>query len=67
MKHLQAIDTIVFDKTGTLTETNIADIQYTGNTLSVNDKSLLKKATAQSSHTLSKLIYSSFNEDEHGL
>lgn len=61
---LAGIDTIVFDKTGTLTETNIADIQYTGNTLSVNDKSLLKKAIAQSSHTLSKLIYSSFNEEE---
>ncbi|HSN09212.1 MAG TPA: HAD-IC family P-type ATPase, partial [Hanamia sp.] len=61
---LAGIDTIVFDKTGTLTETNIADIQYTGSALSVNDKSLLKKATAQSSHALSKLIYSSFNEEE---
>ncbi len=61
---LAGIDTIVFDKTGTLTETNIADIQYIGNTLSVNDKSLLKNATAQSSHTLSKLIHSSFIEEE---
>ncbi len=61
---LAGIDTIVFDKTGTLTETNIADVHYTGNKLSATDKSLLKKVTAQSSHTLSKLIYSSFNEEE---
>ncbi len=58
---LAAIDTIVFDKTGTITEVNGAEIEYTGNSLSQNDKSILKKVTAQSSHTLSKLIYSSLN------
>lgn len=59
---LAGIDTIVFDKTGTITETSTADIEYTGNLLSGNDKFLLRKATAQSSHTLSKLIYSSLND-----
>ena len=58
---LASIDTIVFDKTGTITEVNGAEIEYTGNSLSQNDKSILKKVTAQSSHTLSKLIYSSLN------
>lgn len=60
---LAAIDTIVFDKTGTITEVNGAEIEYTGNPLSLNDKSILRKVTGQSSHSLSKLIYSSLNNE----
>ena len=60
---LANIDTIVFDKTGTLTESNFAEVEYKGNPLSENEKSLLKAATKQSSHTLSKLIYSSFDDE----
>jgi Cu+-exporting ATPase len=60
---LAAVDTIVFDKTGTITEVNSAEIEYTGNSLSQNDKSILKKVTGQSSHTLSKLISSSLNDE----
>jgi len=60
---LASVDTIVFDKTGTITEVNGTEIEYTGNSLSQNDKSILKKVTSQSSHTLSKLIYSSLNDD----
>ncbi|MDE3183334.1 MAG: heavy metal translocating P-type ATPase metal-binding domain-containing protein [Bacteroidota bacterium] len=61
---LAGIDTIVFDKTGTLTETNLGDLHYTGIDLSITDKSFIKKVTAQSSHTLSKLINSSFVTNE---
>ncbi|MDP4285438.1 MAG: heavy metal translocating P-type ATPase metal-binding domain-containing protein [Bacteroidota bacterium] len=60
---LAGIDTIVFDKTGTITQSNIADIKFTGEDLTLDEKLLLKKITAQSSHTYSKLITSSF-EDE---
>jgi Cu+-exporting ATPase len=61
---LAGIDTIVFDKTGTITETNLGDLHYTGSDLSNTDKSFIKKVTAQSSHTLSKLINSSFVTNE---
>ena len=61
---LAGIDTIVFDKTGTMTETNLGDLHYTGSDLSNTDKSFIKKVTAQSSHTLSKLINSSFVTNE---
>jgi len=61
---LAGIDTIVFDKTGTITETNVGDLQYTGTDLSNTDKSVIKKITGQSSHTLSQLINSSFALDE---
>ncbi len=63
---LAGIDTIVFDKTGTLTQTNVGDLQYTGSDLSNTDKSFIKQVTAQSSHTLSKLIHSSFTVEETG-
>lgn len=60
---LAGIDTIVFDKTGTITKNNIADIKFTGNNLTVAEKLLLKKVTAQSAHTFSKLISSSFQDE----
>ena len=60
---LAGIDTIVFDKTGTITQSNIADIKFTGKNLTVAEKLLLKKVTAQSAHTFSKLISSSFQDE----
>lgn len=60
---LAGIDTIVFDKTGTITQSNIADIKFTGKNLTVAEKLLLKKVTAQSTHTFSKLISSSFQDE----
>ena len=60
---LAGIDTIVFDKTGTITQSNFADIKFTGKNLTVAEKLLLKKVTAQSAHTFSKLISSSFQDE----
>lgn len=61
---LAGIDTLVFDKTGTITQSNMSEIQYTGSNLTDTDKQIVKNATAQSSHTLSKLIASSFEDEQ---
>jgi len=44
-------------------KSNFADIKFTGKNLTVAEKLLLKKVTAQSAHTFSKLISSSFQDE----
>lgn len=51
-------DTLVFDKTGTLTAGNSAAIQFEGSPLSPREMTLVKTATSQSGHPLSKRIAS---------
>ena len=61
---LASIDTLVFDKTGTITQNNHADIKFIGESLSSQEKILLKNAASQSSHTLSKLISASLEKEK---
>lgn len=63
IESMASVHTIVFDKTGTLTEADISAIHYEGEQLNATDKLLVKSAAAQSSHTLSKLIYSSISNE----
>ncbi len=58
---------IVFDKTGTITRQEKTGIHFIGTPLSGNEKLLVKHATAQSSHVLSKSIhqYLPIAEDGH--
>jgi P-type Cu+ transporter len=60
---LAKINTVVFDKTGTLTQTNAAAVNYEGLPLSGRQLAIIKTATRQSSHPLSKLITSSIKAD----
>lgn len=59
IESMSCVDTIVFDKTGTLTESDISTVHYSGETLSSEEVQLVKYTAGQSSHALSKLIYSS--------
>lgn len=63
IESISTIDTIVFDKTGTLTESDISSVHYEGDELSGNEKNMVRKVAAQSSHTLSKLVYASMPEE----
>ena len=56
---LAKINTIVFDKTGTITQNKSAVINYEGAPLSMMDMMIIKSATSQSSHPLSKMIAAS--------
>jgi Cu+-exporting ATPase len=56
---LAKINTIVFDKTGTITQNKSAVINYEGAPLSMVDMMMIKSATSQSSHPLSKIIAAS--------
>jgi Cu+-exporting ATPase len=60
---LAKINTVVFDKTGTLTQTNAAAVNYEGLPLLGRQLAIIKTATRQSSHPLSKLITSSIKAD----
>ncbi len=55
---LARIDSIVFDKTGTITNHRGTSISFVGNVLDEKEKWLIKNAARQSSHPLSKMIYS---------
>jgi Cu+-exporting ATPase len=60
---LAKINTVVFDKTGTLTQTNAAAVNYEGLPLSGRQLAIIKTATRQSSHPLSKIITASIKAD----
>jgi Cu+-exporting ATPase len=61
IEKLSAINSIVFDKTGTITENNNSEIEFIGNELSEFEMILVKSATNNSSHPLSKMIYNFLN------
>ncbi|MEO8413179.1 MAG: heavy metal translocating P-type ATPase metal-binding domain-containing protein [Ginsengibacter sp.] len=60
---LAKINTIVFDKTGTITQNKAAVVEYKGEFLSAMDKAIIKMATKQSAHPLSKMIAASIHDE----
>ena len=56
VERLALIDTLVFDKTGTLTDPANASIEYVGENLSTETKSIVKGMVEQSTHPLSNRI-----------
>ncbi len=56
VERLALIDTVVFDKTGTLTDPANASIDYFGEALSIETKSVLKAMVQRSTHPLSNRI-----------
>jgi P-type Cu+ transporter len=56
VERLALIDSIVFDKTGTLTDPTNASINYIGEALSGETKSIVKAMVARSTHPLSNRI-----------
>ena len=59
---LSKIDTIVFDKTGTLTLQEKYKVQYEGQNLSDEQKSVIKTMVKTSNHPLSRLIYDNLKD-----
>jgi Cu+-exporting ATPase len=57
IEQLAKTDTAIFDKTGTLTIGNHNTIVYEGDTLSAEEKSLLKSTLRSSNHPLSRSLY----------
>ena len=62
VEQLAAIDTVIFDKTGTLTTCKENQIDYQGDELSSEEKSILKSSLRASNHPLSRMLYTSLNE-----
>ncbi|WP_297337191.1 heavy metal translocating P-type ATPase metal-binding domain-containing protein [Algoriphagus sp.] len=56
VERMALIDTVVFDKTGTLTDPKRAKVDYQGDPLSEETKSILKSLVSRSSHPLSHRI-----------
>lgn len=56
IEKLAKIDTVIFDKTGTLTAPSQATVEYVGEPLSNESKSLVKAMVNQSNHALSNRI-----------
>ncbi|PKH50709.1 heavy metal translocating P-type ATPase [Tenacibaculum sp. Bg11-29] len=63
IEQLAAIDTVIFDKTGTLTTNKENQIDYKGEILSSEDKSLLKSVLRASNHPLSRMLYDCLTEE----
>ena len=56
VERLALLDTIVFDKTGTLTDPSNATIEYFGEPLSAETRSIIKAMVTRSTHPLSNRI-----------
>ncbi|WP_026953463.1 heavy metal translocating P-type ATPase [Algoriphagus mannitolivorans] len=56
VERLALVDTVIFDKTGTLTDPSNASIQYFGEVLSPESKSIVKALVERSTHPLSNRI-----------
>ncbi len=61
------IQSVVFDKTGTLTQNVSGEVRFEGRTLTPHERSLVKVATGNSAHPLSKLIFKSINNPTKGM
>lgn len=59
---LAKLNAIVFDKTGTLTHTGQADVQFDGLPLSNDEKIAIAACLKNSTHPLSRQIFTSFGE-----
>jgi len=56
IEDISKIDTIIFDKTGTLTNSLTKDIEFKGNPLSEDQKTIVNTLASQSTHPLSKAL-----------
>jgi Cu+-exporting ATPase len=56
IERLSHIDTVVFDKTGTITQSNEAEVDFIGKSLSAEELVMVKSIAMQSSHPLSRMI-----------
>ncbi len=64
IEKLATINTVIFDKTGTLTTRRHDQIEYEGNELSSEEKSLLKSTLRASNHPLSRSLYNLLKEQD---
>ncbi|MBP6334253.1 MAG: heavy metal translocating P-type ATPase metal-binding domain-containing protein [Bacteroidia bacterium] len=62
IEKLAKIDTIVFDKTGTLTRRDPETVRFIGTPLSVEEQSCIASLVNQSSHPLSRMLYSKLED-----
>ena len=58
IEEMAKVNEIVFDKTGTLTKVNSSEIEYTGKELNDFEQEIIKTLVGNSSHPLSRKIYS---------
>ena len=63
VEQLAATNSVIFDKTGTLTTSKENEIDYEGNELNSDEKSILKSSLRGSNHPLSRMLYSSLTEE----
>ena len=63
IEKMTSINHLVFDKTGTITYSDQSDIEFIGD-LTEEETSLIYSLATQSSHPLSKMITSYFNDSE---
>ena len=64
IEQLANIDTVIFDKTGTLTTHKESKVTYTGKSINLLEKQILKSALRTSNHTLSRTLYKDFTDIE---
>ncbi|WP_431164531.1 heavy metal translocating P-type ATPase [Tenacibaculum halocynthiae] len=65
IEQLATINSIIFDKTGTLTTNKENNITYDGIALNSEQKSILKSSLRSSNHPLSRMLYTSFKNEEN--
>lgn len=63
IENIQNINHVVFDKTGTITDHSRMKLTWKGSELSREEKFLIKSATFQSNHPVSKAIFQSIEGD----
>nr|WKN35477.1 heavy metal translocating P-type ATPase metal-binding domain-containing protein [Tunicatimonas sp. TK19036] len=61
VEKMAKIDHIIFDKTGTITQAQPQELPFVGESLSVEEKAMLRSVVRNSSHPLSQAIYHSIN------
>ena len=63
VEQLAAVNSVIFDKTGTLTTNKENTITYEGEDLNKVQKSILKSSLRSSNHPLSRMLYTSLEEE----
>lgn len=64
VEQLAAVNSVIFDKTGTLTTNKENTITYEGKELDKTQKSILKSSLRASNHPLSRMLYTSLQDEE---
>lgn len=64
IEQLASVDCIVWDKTGTLTVAGEGDIHWEGQPLSPEDREAIRAVAGQSTHPLSRQLFSSLEKSE---